>query len=415
MAADKFRRTLAAGETLFREGEPGHEAYVIESGRIEIFVVSPKGRYVLAQLDKDDIFGEMALTGDQTRTASAMATEPTALAVITHDYLTERVNGADPLLRHLLRVTMARTRDTLHRARAGTATLVSPSESPMTIPGSDTLNDRDVALKRLRLEQDLETALEQNEFQLHFQPILRMNDGSVAGFEALIRWFKPGVGRVPPNEFIYVAEECGLIVKIGHWIIRTALESLNRLQAVHQIACPQAEPLFVTVNLSIRQFADPDLFSVLEQALRAEALEPSRVKLEITESLVMSNMNASLALLQRCKQLGCKLAVDDFGTGYSSLSYLHKFPMDTLKLDRSFIKEVASDEQAMKIVRAVSNLANELGMETVVEGIETADQAETCRKIGIRYAQGFHYSAALPLKEAGIYLQTRGTPRLRRA
>ena len=410
MAQDKFRRVLAAGEILFNEGERGHEAFVIESGCIEIFTQRPEGRNSIARLGADDIFGEMALAGDQSRTASAMATEPTVLAVINHEYLAEKLQKTDPMLRHLLRVTMARARESLMIARGNKPQAVV-AESKVKDPGQSTLDDRSSALKRLRIEQDLERGLEQNEFQLHFQPIVRLSDETVAGFEALIRWFKPGVGKIPPNEFIWVAEESGLIVPMGHWIIRTACESINRLEAVHRLARPDAPPLFITLNLSIRQFGDPDLFSTLQKALEAEWLAPRRVKLEITESLVMNNMDASLELLKRCKTLGCKLAVDDFGTGYSSLSYLHKFPMDTLKLDRSFIKDIATDEAAMKIVRAVSGLAKDLGMETVVEGVEMKDQLETCRKIGLDFAQGYIYSPPMALKDAAIYLQARGARR----
>lgn len=404
MQSDRFRRVLGTGEVLFREGDLGHEAYVIESGAVEIFLQKPEGRQRLAQLGVDEIFGEMALAGDQTRTASVMATEATVVLVITHEYLSERLNHADPMLRHRLRVTMARCRDSLTLAR-GEKTLTTVAE---VVPGEQTLDDRNVALKRLRIEQSLESALDNNEFQLHYQPIIRLSDSTVAGFEALIRWFRPGVGRIPPNEFIWVAEESGLIIKMGHWIIRTACEAINRMEAVHRIRNPDAPPLFITINLSIRQFSDPDLFTVLEDALKTNWLAARRVKLEITESLVMNNMDAALTLLNRCKAMGCQLAVDDFGTGYSSLSYLHKFPMDTLKLDRAFVKDIATSEPGMKIVRAVSGLANDLGMETVAEGIETAEQADICHKIGIGYAQGFHYSAALPLKEAGIYLQSHG-------
>lgn len=404
MQQDKFRRTLAAGEVLFLEGDPGHEAYVVESGTIEISTQRADGRAVLACLGADDILGEMALVGDQRRSASATALEATTLVVITHDYLAERLTHADPMLRHLLRVTTTRYRESLQRDRGGVPGTAAAEPVADEIEG-DPHNDRRLALKRLRIEQDLVRALDQNEFQLHYQPIVRLSDHSVAGFEALIRWFKPGFGRIAPNEFIGIAEESGLIVKMGHWIIRTACADIRRLEAAHFAARPGTPPLFVTVNLSIRQFSDPDLFATIHEALQSQRLEPHRVKLEITESMVMSNMDAALQLLRQCKFLGAKLAVDDFGTGYSSLAYLHRFPMDTLKLDRSFIKDMAGNDASMKIVRAVAQLAAELGMDTVCEGVEQAEQAETCRQIGITYAQGFHYSPALPLDEAVAYLE----------
>lgn len=406
MSQDKFRRTLTAGEVLFQEGEPGHEAYVVESGVIEISAQRPGGRVVLALLGPDDILGEMALVGDQKRTASAIALETTTLVVMTHDYLTERLTHADPMLRHLLRISMSRNRNSLLSARTGPMSYAADPQ----LEDSDLLGDRSLALKRLRTEQDLERALDQHEFQLYYQPIVRLSDNTVAGYEALIRWFKPGFGRIAPSEFISVAEESGLIIKMGHWIIQTACEDIQRLQQAQSKAKLTDNSLFVTINLSIRQFADPALFSTISNALQSHNLEPGRVKLEITESMVMNNMDAALALLQQCKSMGAKLAVDDFGTGYSSLAYLHKFPMDTLKLDCSFIRDITNNDASMKIVRAVARLASELGMDTVCEGVELPEQAQICRQIGITYAQGFHYSPALPLEEAAAYLQSHSKP-----
>jgi diguanylate cyclase len=411
MADDRFRRSLHAGEVVFREGERGNEAYVVEQGCVEIFQDRPTGRSVLARLGRDAIFGEMALVGDQTRTASARVIENTILTVVTHDYLSERLADADPLLRHLLHVTMARSRDSLRRLRTGPFDPAAEPAEPAAAPPAPA-SDQDAALKRLRMEQDMERALVNDEFQLYFQPIVRLTDDSVAGFEALIRWFKPGVGRVPPDEFIWIAEDCDLIVRIGHWIIGSALASLNKLDAAHRAASPEQAPLSMSINLSIRQFADPELFPTLQRVLEHEQLAPRRVRLEITESLVMTNMEAALELLQRCKALGAKLVVDDFGTGYSALSYLHKFPVDTLKLDKSFIAEATPDGPGMKIVRAIANLAADLGMETVIEGVETAEQALACQLAGVTYAQGYLYSKPLSLEQAGTLLARAAPPML---
>ena len=404
MAQDKFRRVLAPGEVLFREGEHGHEAYVIESGSVEIRAQRAEGPVVLACLKSSDIFGEMALVGEPTRSASAIALEATILAVITHEYLTERLNHADPMLRHLLRVTTARHRQALRgNGAAGPAQVEAPAP------------DRELALKRLRIEQDIERACERKEFELHYQPIVRTTDGSVAGFESLIRWNKPGAGRVSPAEFIPVAEESGLIRAIGRWIVDTAFSAVQELEQVQRQVAPQAPPLFVTVNLSTRQMGDAELFGTIEQSLAAHQLPPQRVKLEITESMVMENPQIALELLQRCKALGTKLAVDDFGTGHSSLSYLHKFPVDTLKLDRSFLLDMPTSEASRKIVRAVVKLAADLGMDSVFEGVETAEQAQSCREVGVTYIQGFYYSRGLSLAEALAYVGAQGAARVRSA
>lgn len=390
---DKFQRRLEAGQILFRQGDPGQEAYVIESGAIEIYTESPNGRSKIAELGPEDILGEMALAGDQTRTACAAAVIPTVLSVITHERLSDKLVKADPMLRHLLRVTMARSRDSLRRARG-------EQESAPAAPVS--VVDRDLALLRLRLEQDIERALEAGEFRLNYQPIVRLSDGSVAGFESLIRWVRADGNQIPPDRFIGIAEESGLIVAIGHWIIRQACADLKKLDAFAQSA--NRPPLFVNINLSIRQFADPELIPVLQDSFAQQGLQAARIKLEITESLVMGNMDAALELMHKLKGIGCRLAVDDFGTGYSSLSYLHKLPVDVLKLDRSFIREINGNSRAAVLVHAVARLARDLGMETVVEGVETMTQVQACRDADVHYAQGWHYSPALPLEKAIEFL-----------
>ncbi|HEY0914980.1 MAG TPA: EAL domain-containing protein [Solimonas sp.] len=394
MGAERHRRSLAAGEMLFREGDGGHEAYVIEAGCVEIFTGAFETRRSIARLGADEIFGEMTLLGGHTRLASAVATEATSLIVISHEYLEERVLAADPLLRHLLRVVIARTRDNVLRLGQNT------SEPGAGVSGTaHAAADRQAALQHLRLEQAMATALEQKEFQLHLQPIVRLGDSRPAGFEALIRWIRPDGSRVSPGEFIPVAEQSELIYVLGHWIIRESCRCLAELDRL----VPGAAP-FLSLNLSLRQFDDPDLFPVLEAALADSGLDPRRLRLEITESMIARDADATLKLLQRCKALGAKLSVDDFGTGYSSLSYLQRLPVDCLKLDRSFISDLETSPAATRIVGAVARLAHELGMETVAEGIETPGQAALCRELGVDYGQGFHWSPAVPLERAAQVL-----------
>lgn len=397
MSVQRHRRMLAAGEILFREGEAGDVAYVIEDGRVEIYTGPAHQRRVVARLGRDDILGEMALVGDQTRVASAVALEPTTLLTLTHGYLEERLQQAEPLLRHLLRVTINRCRSSMQGL--GQPQPAAAAETPAAAAEQA---DRSMALERLRIEQSLESALENHEFQLHLQPIMRLRDGQTAGFEALIRWIRPDGTRVSPADFIPIAEQFDFIHRLGHWIIRSACAALRDLDR----ALP-GQRLFMSLNLSIRQFADPQLFGVLAAAMEEFQVPPQRLRLEITESMIANNSGAALVLLRRCKALGAKLAVDDFGTGYSSLSYLQQFPVDTLKLDRSFIQEIATSEPALTIVRAISRLASELGMETVAEGVETAEQALRCREVGIDYTQGFHYSAALPAEKAARFVAER--------
>lgn len=392
----RFTRHIDAGEVLFDVGERGHEAFIVAAGAVEIVGTVGGERRRLARLGPNELFGEMALMGDQTRTAQAIACEPTTVYVIPHDTFSGCLHRADPLLRHLLRLTILRAR----------AALRDDLASQLIPPDYETLQDdhldaeREVVLQRLLIEQDLAEALERDEFSLHYQPILRLADGDVTGFEALLRWRHPAHGAVSPAVFVPVAEASGQIVPMGHWIIDTAVAAAAR------IATRPGPTLTVALNLSIRQFDDPQLFPTIEAALARHQLAPDRLKLEITESLVMSNFDASRDLLRRCKDRGIGLSVDDFGTGYSSLSYLHQLPVDTLKLDRSFLSDVLTNPASLKIVRAVARLAADLGMQTVAEGVETTEQAEALKAIGIDCAQGFLYARPAPLDQVLESLQS---------
>ncbi|MBI2383027.1 MAG: EAL domain-containing protein [Gammaproteobacteria bacterium] len=402
MSDDRFRRAVKAGESVFQEGEAGACAYVIESGLIEIWKNPGGRRGVVATLEPGDIFGEMALIDDLPRSASATAVEPATLIVITREYLSDRVQESDPLMRHLMRVIIKRLRAALAAGRF-------PGEppKPVAIVGAaepSATDDRRVALERLDLVQAMQKGLEDGEFELHLQPIVRLPFGTPAGFEALIRWNRPGRGYVPPMEFIPVAEQSDLITKIGHWTIATACAHLHRFDDI----CEDSglSPLFVGVNLSGRQFRDPQLFDVIAQALTANGILPERLKLEVTETLLIHNFDLAVSVLNRCKQIGLKLALDDFGTGYSSLSYLNRFPVDMLKIDRAFVKEVAKSDSTRKIVRAIAALGSDLGMDVLAEGMETGMEAEILSSLGVQYGQGWFFSKAITLDRALNYIQS---------
>lgn len=398
MSEDRLRRTLAAGEILFRQGQQGNAAYVIESGVIEIFSERDDVRQVIARLGNNDIFGEMALLGDAVRSASAAALEPTQLMVVTHDHLNERLLGADPMTRHLLRTVVLRCREMLAWMRAsGTARV--PPERMIGLADTDEVEstDRELAFRRLRTEQELEAALERGEFQLYFQPIVRLSDRKVAGYEALIRWFKPGYGMVPPAEFIPVAEASSLINRIGLWILETAFDSLLEMDAA---AGARTEPLFVTVNLSARQLTDPELLPALSTQVEKLKGRNCRIKLEVTESLMIGNVVEVQLFIARCRELGVHVLLDDFGTGYCSLSYLHLFQVHTMKLDRSFVRGMAVSDASEKVVRGVTRMAHDLGLNVVVEGVERLEEADQAAALGIDYVQGYFYGRPAPLVDA---------------
>lgn len=245
-----------------------------------------------------------------------------------------------------------------------------------------------MAVNRLKLESDLHRALEREEFRVYYQPIISLHDGRISGFEALLRWNRPDVGLVSPGEFINVAEETGMIVFIGNWILQRAC------QQIHEWHLYQAQkaPLTISVNISARQFAQEDLVSQVEKVLMDTHILPSTVRLELTESVAMGDAGHTIRILKELKELGVRLSIDDFGTGYSSLSYLRRFPMDTLKIDRAFISKLDSNPENREIVKTIITLARNLGMAVVAEGTETLEEINHLQALECEFAQGFFFS-----------------------
>jgi EAL domain-containing protein (putative c-di-GMP-specific phosphodiesterase class I) len=254
---------------------------------------------------------------------------------------------------------------------------------------------------RLQLETDLRRALERGELALHYQPIVRLADGRVAGFEALLRWLHPERGWVPPHEFVPVAEEMGLIHTLGRWVIDEAC-SLARAWGG---AFPGRE-LRMAVNLSAAQFSQADLAEHVARSVESCGIAPGVLHFEITESVILEHAEPAQSILARLRDLGVALCMDDFGTGYSSLGYLHRFPIDELKIDRSFVARMEYDARNEQLVQAIVGLARNLGVRVVAEGVETNEQLQSLRAIGCDYAQGFLFSVPLPPDEAEALLRS---------
>lgn len=251
------------------------------------------------------------------------------------------------------------------------------------------------AVARLQLETDLRQALKQDEFVLHYQPIVSMKTGRITGLEALIRWQHPVRGFIPPSEFIPAAEETGLIVGVGEWVIR---EACRQTRIWHK-KFPVEPPLTISVNISSKQLL-PNLLEYMQNVLDETAFEPNSLVLEITESMIMENAELVGPLLMQLKDLNVKLYIDDFGTGYSSLSYLHHFPVDVLKIDRSFVARLGYDGENVEIIKTITTLAHSLNMKVIAEGVETETQLMKLRALNCEYVQGFFFSK--PLSPEGI-------------
>jgi diguanylate cyclase (GGDEF)-like protein len=256
-----------------------------------------------------------------------------------------------------------------------------------------TMHTRAVAV--LRLENDLRRAIERKEFCVHYQPIVSLETEALVGFEALARWNHPERGLVPPDEFIPLAEETGLITEIGAWVLHEACMQLRQWQQV-----ARTRSLTMSVNLSGKELTQTDLIQQVKNTLEQTELNPNCLRLEITESVVMENAELATNTLLQLRKLGVQLSIDDFGTGYSSLSYLHRFPVNTLKIDRSFIGRMANGDENSEIVRTICTLANNLGMEVVAEGVETREQLELLRSLKCEYGQGYLFAKPLDVEMA---------------
>jgi EAL domain-containing protein (putative c-di-GMP-specific phosphodiesterase class I) len=249
------------------------------------------------------------------------------------------------------------------------------------------------AMERLTLEAELRTALERGELRIDYQPIVDLETGRIIEMEALVRWQHPRLGLVSPARFIPVAEETGLIVSIGHWV----LEQACRRARTWRTTLPNARDLVMSVNLSARQFHHPELVADVAETLRETGLEPTALKLEITESVLMEHAGRAIATMHELSALGVHLAVDDFGTGYSSLAYLKHFPVDTLKIDRSFVHGIDRDRSDTAIIGSIIALAGSLQLAVTAEGIETAEQLAELQALGCDQGQGYYL--ARPARE----------------
>lgn len=256
------------------------------------------------------------------------------------------------------------------------------------------------SVRRLKLETDLRRAVERKEFRVFYQPIVSLQTGTIAGFEALVRWQRPGVGVVGPEEFIAATEEMGLIVPIGEWIFRTSCEQARRWHVEH----PQELMLTMSVNISGRQFAQSDLVAKLEKILRETEVETTAINLEITESVTMGDPETAIKVIKELKKFGLRISIDDFGTGYSSLSYLRRFPIDTLKIDRSFVRDLANNSENREIVRTIIGLARNLGMDVVAEGTEMLEEVKFLKNLNCEFAQGYYFSRPVGNEQARALL-----------
>jgi len=379
-----YRVELAPGEILFREGDPPTTAFLIDSGKLRITTQREGRPLLLGELGPGALVGEMAVLDDSTRTATASAIVESVLTPIDRAQFAERLHAADPVVRALLLSQLSRYRHALATFTGQTVAVAS---------GVSGGAESDFALDKIRLENQLREALGRDELEIRLQPILEINSGKLAGFEALTRWNHPLRGAVSPVDFITLAEETSLIVPVGEYVIREVCSCLRRM--LDEI--PGTRP-FIAVNVSGRQIEDPSLIDRILKQVHDHDVPPEHLKLEITESLILDYVKVA-ALIDVSHQAGMRVALDDFGTGYSSLEHLNKLRFDTLKLDQAFTREL-DDPRCLAIVRAVVAMASAIGCDIVAEGVETRTQLTQLKALGCQYAQGYLVGKPLSIDDA---------------
>lgn len=394
------------GAGIFNIGEARKNAYIIDSGEVHIL---DKDSNVLCVLKAGEIFGEMALVDHGARTANAVAASETKVYVIPRKMIEQRMHGLDPMISLLIGLLIERYRVTrIHMPESireeGAEELIEKLNQGSTAEGVKTfLNTqafKETALQELSMEQELRQALLKKEFVPFLQPIVQLPSREIVGFEALIRWNHPERGIVGPFEFVPVAERTGVVQLLDTMMIEKACE------AVPDLIKAAGHDVYVGVNLSGINFESMDLVKIIGDILKSYGTDPKHIRLEITESALIDDPHGAEDILKGLKDLGLKVALDDFGTGYSSLSYLHKFSIDTIKIDRAFIDKIDQNPKSLDIVRAIIGLAQTFKLETVAEGIERDEEVVAVGSLGCNNGQGYHFSKPVSVDEAKALLSS---------
>jgi EAL domain-containing protein (putative c-di-GMP-specific phosphodiesterase class I) len=379
MLKNLHREIYPAGEIIFKEGDLGDGAYIIEEGCVEVSVSSTQR----SRIGKGELFGEIALIDQQPRTATVQAIEHTVLIPIPRLLVKELLEKTDPVVRHLLMTILERYRSTRNQ--------------PAFDPSRSTVFKRDatrgIATQQLRLAHDIAEALREKQFEMFYQPICDLSSGRMAGFEALIRWHHPVDGLISPMDFLWVAEQTGQIREIGLWTLEQACLDWPFLRQRLNHHKP-----FVSVNLSPSQLTGDGFVGEVKAIVSKHQMPASELKLELTETVIINNPELALQLLGKLTESGSTLALDDFGTGHSGLDALHRYPIGTMKIDRAFVSQMLASPHSAKIVQSSIELAHSLKMDVVAEGIENEDERLALLELGCDYGQGWLFGKPASLR-----------------
>lgn len=390
--AQKFpNQRLQTGEYIFKEGDKGEFAYIIEEGEVEISTTSADNQKIILNILKTgNMFGELALVDGSPRSACAYAKTDVVLTIVTSEQVKNRIEDADPILKLLLMVVMKHFRSETGRLRSG-----KEESDQLTLEKTKKDYEEKIvqAIDLIRLESELRNAFKQNQLVPFYQPIIDLKTNLIVGFEVLLRWFSPTRGNISPAIFIPLAESTSLIIPIGEWLLEEGLK------AILEIKNKTNYDVFLSINIAEKQISDSDFLPIFKKKIKASSVQPQQIKLEILERSLFEG-DIALSLVDACRNFGLPLVIDDFGTGYANLSYLKHFQFDTMKIDQCFVKDLENNDKDQIICRTLISLSQGLNMTTVAEGIENQLQLDILRTLGCNYGQGYFFSPALPLEKA---------------
>ena len=359
---DEFDREIfASGQDIFRYGDMGDCAYLIEEGSVEVLVAKEDGEQRIKLIGKGELFGEVSLIDYQPRTATVRAVERSVLVPIPRKMMEGLLEKSDPVLRHLLLVILERFRhrnDHSMLSEPGVAVPLEQSRRRSIVKGE--------ATQKLSLAHGMKRALARGEFELYYQPICNLADGRVAGFEELIRWHHPSEGVKHPKDFLWIAEQTGLIHEIGLWTLERASRDWPTLRKFTDYDSP-----FINVNVSAAQLNNEMFVEDVKAIISGQHLNAAELKLELTETVMVEHPDTALKIMGKLIKLGCSLALDDYGAGHSGLKHLQQYPLTTLKIDGTFVEPMLQSAQSLEIVRSTVALAHSLGMTVIAESVET--------------------------------------------
>ena len=381
------------GDIIIKQGDVGENAYIIENGEVEISILQDNGdKLVVGTRSEGAMIGEMSLIDNAPRTATVTAIQDCKLLKITKDDFTRRLGQADPVLRMTMQVILTRYRDTLKRVD-----ISSPVAHAFAAENLErTYLQQADAFEKIKIAHDFQSALGSDEIFLNYQPIINLQTGDIYGFESLMRWVHPERGFISPGIFIPILEENGQILEASKWAFRESCSALTRIQD----QSGYKRDLDMSINFSSEDFSADNFMDNINTVLSETKVKPENIHLEITERLLMFQPSTARDSLDSCRKAGMNISIDDFGTGYSSLSYLHAFPINTLKIDQSFVRDMHLNKSSMELARSVISLGQNLEMSIIAEGVEQLEEAQLLKEMGCQYAQGYYFGK--PMVESDV-------------